>query len=141
MSKYLLVGFGFSVVLNLLATFIAVREYRAVGVAEQVCNTRIATILQSQSAAAQAEQHEADQANLAAMEAELRRLRADADGATARANATQARLRREQEVLRHVMSVSPAGCLHQPVPAALLDSLHPGTAHSASPPGGGHPLP
>jgi len=114
---------------------VALHEYRAVGVADARCDTRLAVQVGDQNTATATDQHQADAANIAALQQQIQQLQSDADHAASIKIRLQAQLHDQDEVLTHVRQTSkPADCINQRVPAALVNSLHPGTDSPAQPP-------
>jgi hypothetical protein len=120
---------------------VALHEYRAVGVADAHCDTKLAVQVGNQNTATQTDQARADAANIAALQQQIQQLQSDAEHAAAIKTQLQAQLHDQDEVLAHVRQTSkPTDCVNQRVPAELIDSLHAGTSGPADAPGGSHAL-
>lgn len=124
-----------ALILCALLGYEALHWYKQAAIADARCDTRVAVQVGNENVATATDQHKADVGNITALQKQIDQLQSDARHAAAIKTTLQARLHDQQEVLDHALTTAkPGDCLHQPVPADLINSLHPGAHGSAKPP-------
>lgn len=126
----------FMLILCALLAALAWHEHGVAASADAHCDARVAVQVGNENTVTQADQHTADAQRIAEQDKQIQQLQSDSDQANARATYFQARLVDKEKVLEHVLKHSkPTDCINQPVPAALIDSLHAIASSPAKPPG------
>ena len=118
---------GMIVVLAALcATFGGLLWHERAQLGQQACEITVAASANKDTQITADAQHQADQAHIQQLQAQINQLQADADAAAHLRHALRAKLAKQTEVLNHVRNtdIQARRCLDTSVPASLLDSLH-----------------